>query len=127
MDAHCMGSERALTPEIELSARRWRPELRRVELEGPARRESRALAGDLEAACEKVRIRPRAALTMSEGRVVYTPAMHLPHETHDVLRLQRRVRAQPFFEQILDLVRHAQQHVARRACARFGCAREDLF
>src|SRR5258708_38861980 len=85
-----------------------------VELGGrAAMAQAEALAGELEADAQHLCIPARAGLAAAPLRVVFLAAMHLGDQRHDVLGPARHMRLEPFAEESLQLVRQAEQHIAR--------------
>jgi hypothetical protein len=73
-----------------------------------------------EARGDQLRVWPLTLLPLAPFGIVVTPTAHLAHDANDARGAVREMRRQPFAEEIFDLVRHAQNHVAGRGRAGFG-------
>src|SRR5690606_38056850 len=74
-------------------------------------------AGGLEALSNHISIRTAPGLAHAVAAVVVPAAARAAHQAHDVSGTLRQVRLQPVREDVLELVRQPQEHVARVARA----------
>ena len=101
-------------PSEELALRRGLArcdELAHIELSFASAGVAQAGMGEAEPPRDQLRERADAGLARAVRRVVVASTVQLLHQAHDVHGALRIVDAEPVAEQILELVRKAQQYV----------------
>ncbi len=80
-----------------------------IDVEAIARLDHVSLRGSVHSLPDQIRIGAGSFHTFAELRIVDPAAMDIAHQVHHMLRFQRRMRLQPFDEQVFDLERQAEQ------------------
>ena len=99
----------------------------RVELEAFALVEPEAVAGEAEAGRDLFGVGAGSLHAAAEAGLVDLAAVHRAHQAHHPPGLQRRVRVEPFAEQIGDLERQAQHDVGGEIRPRRVRRGKDVF
>src|SRR5262249_46874164 len=87
--------------------------------------ETVALGREAKARGQQLGIGAVALLALAEGIDIEAAAPRAAKQVQDMLGLVRRMSLEPFAEEVGDLQRQTQQHIASGARARFGGRRED--